>query len=257
MRRWPRRAYHLCRENDAGRGPEPDRRIGLPGRSAEPGRMCSRDLPTGTQWHPGPRTGPTVHQKPEDPFLLRDVAFVLLDCGVRPEECYRLQWEQVRDGALHVVYGKTANARRSIPLTARRGRAGNETIDGDFSVGLPGSREERTYRTIDPSESSTKRLLHVLASIISRSTRFGTRASRDGRSRRTLIPWLTSRATATSVPRAAMYIRTWSRVGPRWNGPAPLWVGTVLGTLQNRPIQDIAKGSPYSSEGERVVWYAR
>jgi integrase len=57
--------------------------------------------------------------KPEDPYLLRDVATLLLDCGVRPEECYRLRWEQVRDGALHVAYGKTANARRSIPLSRR------------------------------------------------------------------------------------------------------------------------------------------
>lgn len=40
--------------------------------------------------------------KPEDPFLLRDAATVLLDCGLRPEECYRLRWEQVRDSALHI-----------------------------------------------------------------------------------------------------------------------------------------------------------
>jgi integrase len=57
--------------------------------------------------------------KPEDPFLLRDVATVLLDCGPRPEECYRLRWEEVRDGALHIPFGKTASARRSIPLPDR------------------------------------------------------------------------------------------------------------------------------------------
>jgi integrase len=57
--------------------------------------------------------------KPEDPFLLRDVATVLLDCGLRPEECYRLRWEYVRDNAVHVPFGKTANARRSIPLSNR------------------------------------------------------------------------------------------------------------------------------------------
>lgn len=28
-------------------------------------------------------------------------------------------WEDVRDGALHVLYGKTDNARRTIPLTQR------------------------------------------------------------------------------------------------------------------------------------------
>ncbi len=57
--------------------------------------------------------------KPDDPYLLRDVATVLLDCGLRPEECYRLRWEQVRTGALHILFGKTANARRSIPLSKR------------------------------------------------------------------------------------------------------------------------------------------
>lgn len=57
--------------------------------------------------------------KPEDPYLLSAVATILLDCGLRPEECYRLEWQQVRDGALHVPFGKTANARRSVPLTKR------------------------------------------------------------------------------------------------------------------------------------------
>jgi integrase len=56
---------------------------------------------------------------PEDPFLLRDVATVLLDCGLRPDECFRLRWENVRDDALHVPFGKTENARRTIPLTPR------------------------------------------------------------------------------------------------------------------------------------------
>jgi integrase len=57
--------------------------------------------------------------KPDDPFLLRDVTTVLLDCGLRPEECSRLRWEHVRDGAVHVPFGKTENARRTIPLTQR------------------------------------------------------------------------------------------------------------------------------------------
>ncbi|MCC6486387.1 MAG: tyrosine-type recombinase/integrase [Candidatus Hydrogenedentes bacterium] len=57
--------------------------------------------------------------KPADPYLLSDVATILLDCGLRPEECHRLCWEQVRDGALHIPYGKTASARRSIPLSLR------------------------------------------------------------------------------------------------------------------------------------------
>ncbi|MEO8661315.1 MAG: tyrosine-type recombinase/integrase, partial [Bryobacteraceae bacterium] len=52
-------------------------------------------------------------------YLLRDVATVLLDCALRPEECFRLRWDELRDGWLHIRFGKTENARRSIPMTQR------------------------------------------------------------------------------------------------------------------------------------------
>jgi integrase len=54
--------------------------------------------------------------KPRDSFLLRDVFTILIDCALRPDECFRLRWDQVRDGSLHVLHGKTENARRVIPL---------------------------------------------------------------------------------------------------------------------------------------------
>ncbi len=57
--------------------------------------------------------------EPEDPYLLRDVTTILIDCALRPEECFRLRWQNVRDGALHVPFGKTQNARRSVSLTPR------------------------------------------------------------------------------------------------------------------------------------------
>ena len=57
--------------------------------------------------------------KPEDAFLLRDVATILIDAGVRPEECFRLRWENVWDESIHVPFGKTVSARRTIPLTPR------------------------------------------------------------------------------------------------------------------------------------------
>ncbi len=57
--------------------------------------------------------------EPTDPFVLRDVTTILADCGLRPEECFRLRWEHIRDGAVHVPFGKTENARRTIPLTQR------------------------------------------------------------------------------------------------------------------------------------------
>jgi len=51
--------------------------------------------------------------------LLRDVATILVDCGLRPEECFRLQWASIRDGQIEIQYGKTDNARRHIPVSPR------------------------------------------------------------------------------------------------------------------------------------------
>lgn len=52
-----------------------------------------------------------------DPRLLADVARILLDCGLRPEECFRLRPENVVGGKLEIHFGKTNNARRRIPMT--------------------------------------------------------------------------------------------------------------------------------------------
>jgi integrase len=58
------------------------------------------------------------------PPLLASVATVLTDTGMRPEECYRLRWEYVtwvngRHGSLLVTHGKTAAARRVLPMSSR------------------------------------------------------------------------------------------------------------------------------------------
>lgn len=55
---------------------------------------------------------------------LASIATVLIDTGMRPEECFRLRWEDVtwisgRHGALLVTRGKTTAARRVIPMTPR------------------------------------------------------------------------------------------------------------------------------------------
>ena len=52
------------------------------------------------------------------------VAAVLVDSGLRPEECFRLRWESItwfngRNGTLLVTHGKTAAARRVLPMTPR------------------------------------------------------------------------------------------------------------------------------------------
>lgn len=57
--------------------------------------------------------------QPRDPFLLHDLAVILLDCGLRPEEGYRLRFDEVKDGALHIAHGKSKNARRTVPASDR------------------------------------------------------------------------------------------------------------------------------------------
>lgn len=56
--------------------------------------------------------------------LLSEVATVLVDTGLRPEECYRLLWDSItwvngRNGTLLVTHGKTKAARRVLPMTPR------------------------------------------------------------------------------------------------------------------------------------------
>jgi len=58
------------------------------------------------------------------PQLLASIATVLADTGMRPDECYRLRWEAItwtngRNGTLLVTHGKTAAARRVLPITPR------------------------------------------------------------------------------------------------------------------------------------------
>jgi len=55
---------------------------------------------------------------------LASVAAVLADTGMRPDECHRMRWEDItwitgRNGILLVTHGKTAAARRVLPMTPR------------------------------------------------------------------------------------------------------------------------------------------
>jgi integrase len=55
---------------------------------------------------------------------LASVTAILVDTGMRPDECYRLRWESVtwtngRNGTILVTHGKTTAARRVLPLTLR------------------------------------------------------------------------------------------------------------------------------------------
>lgn len=51
--------------------------------------------------------------------LLRAVATIILDTGIRPEECHRLRWADIRDNAITVHTGKGSGSRRRIEVTER------------------------------------------------------------------------------------------------------------------------------------------
>jgi hypothetical protein len=55
-----------------------------------------------------------------DPALLRDVATILLDCGLRPEECFRLRRANVTTECIEVHFGKTENTGRFADYSATR-----------------------------------------------------------------------------------------------------------------------------------------
>ncbi len=55
------------------------------------------------------------------PQPLRDVFLILMDMGMRPEEVYRMRWEDVRweENVYHVPFGKTEAAERDIGMSER------------------------------------------------------------------------------------------------------------------------------------------
>jgi integrase len=56
----------------------------------------------------------------QDAYLLRDVASILIDCGLRPEECFRLRWaDNIRDNAIEIHAGKGKGSRRRVPASPR------------------------------------------------------------------------------------------------------------------------------------------
>jgi integrase len=77
------------------------------------------------------------------PPLLKDVAIILSETGLRPDECHRLEWAHVEfdHNYLRVLTGKTAAARRQLPLTpAVRGvleQRHAECADGGYVFPAP------------------------------------------------------------------------------------------------------------------------
>ncbi len=102
-----------------------------------------------------------VPLKPRDPFLLRDAATILLDCGIRPEECFRLRWENRQDGVIEITHGKTDNARRRIPLSQRAQsilEMRRTHVEGAWI--FPATDEKRPHRTVE-SAGPARQSLHA------------------------------------------------------------------------------------------------
>jgi integrase len=58
--------------------------------------------------------------KKPDAFLLRDVSTILIDCALRPEECFRLTWQDsIREGGIEIHTGKRHGSRRRILASQR------------------------------------------------------------------------------------------------------------------------------------------
>ena len=58
------------------------------------------------------------------PELMKSIATVLIDEGLRPDECYQMAWDDIQwdsgqFGKIFVRRGKTPAARRLLPMTAR------------------------------------------------------------------------------------------------------------------------------------------
>jgi integrase len=82
-----------------------------------------------------------------DAFLLRDVTTILVDCALRPEECFRLKPENIRDGAIWIYKGKRQASRRRIKMTPRVEAIVEMRLSCTAPNGwlFPGTDQERTH----------------------------------------------------------------------------------------------------------------
>jgi integrase len=71
--------------------------------------------------------------------MLRDVATLMLETGMRPEEVYRIRGEnvQLEQSFLVIPYGKTKAARRRVPLTATARRVLGPCMPSDKAYLFP------------------------------------------------------------------------------------------------------------------------
>jgi integrase len=87
--------------------------------------------------------------------LLADVATILADTGMRPDECYRLCWEDLtwangRNGSVLVRHGKTAAARRVLPMTPRVRAVLEMRWKARRGLAVACSNPQRPHRPFEP-----------------------------------------------------------------------------------------------------------
>src|SRR5947208_16410044 len=84
--------------------------------------------------------------------LIRAIAIIMLDCGLRPEEVHRLKWEQYRDGFLTIYRGKgavVAAESKLASVSARCSRLRSERLKmSSRHQQRPGTSTNRHTRTI-------------------------------------------------------------------------------------------------------------
>jgi integrase len=91
------------------------------------------------------------------PEPLGSVATVLADTGMRPEECFRLRWEAItwlngRHGTLLVTHGKTAAARRVLPMTPRVRSIVSTALDGRCALAQATPSHLTAFLRVPPAD---------------------------------------------------------------------------------------------------------
>jgi len=171
------------------------------------------------------------------------IATLLVDSGMRPEECYRLRWESItwtngRNGTFLVTHGKTAAARRVLPMTPRvrmileaRWESAGRPADG-WIWPAPTKRGH-----VEPSSLKKQHRARLSTSpkcVPSCFTACATRFSHVWESLAvTHGLWHASRDTVRLRFLAATCTLPRMPCWMPWNA----WVGTKLGTLANCPMQ--------------------
>jgi hypothetical protein len=97
------------------------------------------------------------------PEPVGSIAAVLCDTGMRPEECFRLSWEAItwvngRHGTLLVTHGKTAAARRVLPMTPRVRNVLETRWEALRGLGVGCADSQRSCRVFEPQETARQDL---------------------------------------------------------------------------------------------------